>query len=95
MLRLLQLKTWMKARGLKKSDKAKILAAFNDKVDGAAPVSAIDMPAQPVSHMSSDSPACSLMNCKYWATCPPRSPPTCLSFCTANTWNGCPSFVGW
>ena len=35
MLKLLSLKAWMKARNLKKSDKVKILAAFNNANEGA------------------------------------------------------------
>ena len=35
MLKLLSLKAWMKSRNLKKSDKVKILAAFNQINEGA------------------------------------------------------------
>ena len=36
MVKLLALKAWMRARGLKASDKAKILAAFNQQVESSS-----------------------------------------------------------
>ena len=36
MLRLIELRSWMRARGLKTSDKAKILAAFNTQTEMSA-----------------------------------------------------------
>ena len=99
MLKLLSLKAWMKSRNLKKSDKVKILAAFNQINEGAP----FDEKQVQYRTVQTDADFKTLFHGlhadrRVWLdrscrSCHRRWPPTSPSSCTASCSTNCPSFV--